>query len=72
VAPAGTQAKVKIGDAEISSIPAAGLDAAAPSPRRPNSPLLFSRTLKDHNYPVSEKTVPVKNPDGTAARNDDR
>ena len=70
-APASTQAKVKIGDAEISSYTAAGLDAAAAKAKAAEFTATLFKALKDHNYPVSEKTVPVKNPDGTAAKNDD-
>ena len=46
-APAGTQAKVKIGDAEISSYTAAGLDAAAAKSKAAEFTATLFKALKD-------------------------
>jgi MFS family permease len=70
-APAGTPAKVKIGDTEVASYAASGLDAAAAKAKAAEFTTALFKALKDHKYPVSEKTAPVKNPDGTVAKNDD-
>ncbi|MDQ0470740.1 MFS transporter [Labrys wisconsinensis] len=70
-APAGTVAKIKIGDAEVASYSATGLDAAAAKAKAAEFSATAFQALKAHNYPVSVKTEPIRNPDGTPAKNAD-
>jgi MFS family permease len=70
-APAGTPASVKIGDAVVSYVSTAGLDAAAAAAKKAEFTTALFKALKDHNYPVVEKQTPAKNPDGTPAKNAD-
>ncbi|MDQ0392205.1 MFS transporter [Labrys monachus] len=70
-APPGTLATVKVGDTLVTSFSSSGLDAAAAKAKAAEFSGTLYKALKEHNYPVAEKAVPVKNPDGSIAKNDD-
>ncbi|CAM5764508.1 MFS transporter [Labrys miyagiensis] len=71
VAAPGTAASVKIGDTVIPSISTAGLDAAAAKAKTAEFTTALYKALKAHNYPVSEKQVPVKDAGGNIVKNSD-
>ncbi|WP_448951659.1 MFS transporter [Labrys neptuniae] len=70
-AAAGTPATVKIGDTVIPSYVATGLDAAAAKAKKAEFTTALYKALKDHQYPVSEKQVPVKDASGAVVKNPD-
>jgi MFS family permease len=64
-APAGTPAKIRIGDAVVASYTSVGLDAAAAGAKSAEFTTAAYQALKAASYPVSEKTETVKKDDGT-------
>ncbi|MBP0582639.1 MFS transporter [Labrys sp. LIt4] len=70
-APGGARAAVKVGDTSVEYPQTAGLDKSAAAAAKADFVSNLFKALKDNGYPVASRQVPVRNTDGSLAKNSD-